>query len=385
MKKVQKRWWIVLIVLVLVAVSPALTLLGTEHVREKMLQQLTIKAVAEKVAGDAATDEEKALRLFRYVHERLFTPPRGKPAGESILEVLVRNVAWCSQQSDILAMLARCLWIDGGYVTLYGYDDVSHHTVCGLELKGGLRMLDPQNGYVFYTGGGEIATLEQVRERGPELRSPQFQAVERLRGRDERYFRLFEPAHDWEVHIPSAPIWLKYMDYGYDLFGDSFLFWYQDLVFRIDDPDLFTRARMKQLVRRFDEALADYDKIIGTGYTASPPVLGVDYEPVTRDVLEAEAMFFRGQTLWEMEAHQACIDALQVYLRKHPDNRWRDLACYYLGESCRKLGRTEDAAACYAAIRDELLPGTPAPERLVRILDTAWSRPVDGSTETGED
>ena len=382
MKQGRKRWWVLLCVLVAVAVSPALTLLGTEYVREKMLQQLTIKAMAEKVAGDAATDEEKALRLFRHVHEHLFTPPRGKPAGESILEVLVRNVAWCSRQSDILAMLARCLWIDGGYVTLFGYDEVSHHTVCGLELDGALRMFDPQNGYVFYTRDGDIATLEQVRGRGPELRSPQFEAVERLRGRNERYFRLFEPAHDWEVHIPSAPLWLKYMDYCYDLLGDRFLVWYQEMVFRIDDVDLFTRARMKQLVQRFESALADYERILETDTTATPPVLAVDYEPMTRDDLEAEAMFFRGQTLWDMGEHRACIDALRSYLREHPDHRWGELACYYLGESSRALGRMEDAVAYFAAIRDEL-PGTPAPKRLVRILDTF--RPMDGADETGED
>jgi tetratricopeptide (TPR) repeat protein len=283
-------------------------------------------------------------------------------------------------------MLARCVWIDGGYVTLFGYDDVSHHTVCGLVLNGSLRMFDPQNGYVFHTREGEIATFEEVRERGPALRSAQFRAVKRLRGGEvDRYFRLFEPEHDWEIHIPSAPIWVKYMDYVYDLLGDPFLAWYQEIYFRRGKTDLFTRARLKHLGGRLDEALADYDRIIEGEKTAEPPVLQVDYRPVTWKVLLAETRFFRGQALFDMEAHRACLDGLGVYLREHPDNRWRDLALYYLGESCRKLGMVEDAVTCFAAIREEDLPGTPAPERLVRILDPIRARPGKTDAATGEE
>jgi transglutaminase-like putative cysteine protease len=386
LRRGRKRWWIVGILLLLVLLSPALTLLGPEDVREKMLQQLTLKAMSERVTKGSVSDQEKALRLFRYVHEHLFTPPRGKPAGDSILEVLVRNVAWCSRQSDILAMLARCVWIDGGYVTLYGYDEVSHHTVCGLALNGSLRMFDPQNGYVFYTRRGEIATLEEVRERGPGLRSAQFRAVERFqRSLSDRYFRLFEPKHDWEIHIPSAPLWIKYMDYVYDLLGDPFLEWYQEVYFRRGETDLFTRARLQHLAGRLEEALADYDRIIAGEDTAEPPVLQVDYRPVTREVLVAETRFFRGQALFDMKEHRACLEGLGAYLRKHPDNRWRDLALYYLGESCRKLGMYESAVTYFAAIRGEALPGTPAPERLVRILDAAWARPGKAENETGEE
>jgi tetratricopeptide (TPR) repeat protein len=341
-----------------------------------MLQPLTLKAMAERITKGAHSDQEKALQLFQYVHEHLFTPPRGKPAGDSILEVLVRNVAWCSRQSDILAMLARCVWIDGGYVTLYGYDDVSHHTVCVLKLDGRLRVFDPQNGFVFATRDGEIATLEQVRELGPKLQSAQYRAVKRfLGGGMPPYFRLYDPAHAWEIHVPSTPMALRYMDYVYDALGDPFLRWYQDRAFQLGSTDPFTRARMKQLVGRFDEALEDYDRIIQGEETANPPVLLVDYEPLTRKDLEAETRFFRGQTLFDLGDHQACVNDLRAYLQNHPDNRWRDLALYYLGESSRKLEKLETAATYFAAVRKEHLSGTPAPERLARILDTAWARP----------
>ena len=156
-------------------------------------------------------------------------------------------------------------------------------------------------------------------------------------------------------------------------------------IFRQGETDLFTQARLQHLAGRLEEALADYDRIIAGEDTAEPPVLQVDYRPVTREVLVAETRFFRGQALFDMKEHRACLEGLGAYLRKHPDNRWRDLALYYLGESCRKLGMYESAVTYFAAIRREALPGTPAPERLVRILDTTWARSGEGAKATGEE
>jgi hypothetical protein len=381
MKRWRKKHGIFLFLFILAVVSPAITLLGTRHFRDKMHEQLLLKVMAERVAGDATSNREKGLRLFHYVHERLYTPPGGRAAGDSILEVLVRNVAWCSRQADILAMLARRVGVNGGYVTLFGYDDVSHHTVCALDLGGKLRMLDPFNGYLFTAEEGEIATLEDVRERGPKLHSPQFEAVKQLQGESpDSYFRFFEPDHDWEIHIPSAPMWLTYMDYYYDVFGDPFLKGYQDLYFRISHTDLFTRARMKQLAGRFESALNDYDRILAGEDGFEPPVLGIDYQPVTKQVLRAEAAFFRGQTYWDMELHEACLREMEEYVRTFPENRWQGLAYFYLGACAEKSGRLEEAAAWYKRIQGDELSRTPAPVNYVGVLErlrAVTARPHD--------
>ncbi len=370
MKPWRKKRWFLLFLVILLGVSPALTLLGTQYIRDKMHEQLLLKVMAENVAGDAASDREKGLRLFHYVHEHLYTPPGGRAAGDSILEVLVRNVAWCSRQSDILAMLARRVGVNGGYVTLFGYDDVSHHTVCGLALDGMLRMLDPFHGYVFTTPQGEIATLEQVRRMGSSLHSPQFDAVQQLQGESLKpYFRLYEPEHDWEIHIPSAPMGLTYMDYYYDLFGEAFLEGYQDLYFRISRTDLFTRARMKQLAGRFESALNDYDRILAGEDGFEPPVLRIDYQPVTREILRAEAAFFRAQTLRDMGAYDACLREMEAWVRAFPKNRWHGLAYFYLGESSEKAGRLEEAAKWYERVQGDALSRTPAPARYTKVLE----------------
>jgi tetratricopeptide (TPR) repeat protein len=230
-------------------------------------------------------------------------------------------------------------------------------------------MFDPFYGYIFWTEKGEIATLEQIRKQGNKLHSAQFSAVKRLQGMvADDYFRLFEPAHDWEIHIPSTPIWLKYMDYYYDALGDSFLRFYQHLYFLESKTDLFTRARLKQLTWQFESALKDFECIIESDNVIEPPVLRIDFNSVTKDLLNGEARFFRGQTYFDMKAYEACIRSFEEYLRLHPENRWKKLAYYYLGACNEALGDKEKAVEWYSMIEGEELPGTPAPERLMAIL-----------------
>lgn len=362
----------VVLVIAFAVFSPLLLLLGNQYIRDKALQQLVFKVIAEKVTGDETEETEKALALFRYIHQHLYTPPDTDPGGRTLLEVLIRNIAWCNRQADILSKFARAIWIDGGYVTLYGYDDVSHHTVCVLKLHGELRMLDPFHGYVFYDKEGKIASLEALRNDWKHLKSSQFEAVRHFIGQEvDDYFKLFEKTHDWKVHIPSAPIWLKYMDYYYDAFGDWFLNLYLDLYFKRSKTDLLTRARIKQLTWRFESALEDYDRILKSDYLEQVPVLQIDYEPVTRDILEGESSFFRAQTYFDMGRYDLCAQSLEDFIRRYPESRWKKLACYYLGRSYEEIGNFHKAIFWYSVIKG--IDETPAPEKLAALLERTTS------------
>lgn len=333
-----------------------------------MLRQLTYKVIASKLTEGIESDREKALNIFRYVHQHLYAPPKSKPAGKSILEVLTRNIAWCDQQSDIMAVLSRRFWVGGGYVTLYGYDHISHHTVCVLKLDGKYRMFDPLHGYIFYTKNGEIATLEDIQEKNRELQSGQFEAWHRLTGDVAYdYFKLYEPKYKWDMHIPGTPIWLKYVDYYYDIFGDPFLALFQELYFRVENTPLFLRARLKHLVYRFESAIEDYTEIIKSGRIIQSEILLIDYDRVTEDILKAEAMFFRGQAYWDMKAYEKCIVSLTEFLRDYPNNRWNELAFYYLGDCYEKIGEFNKARTFYSKISKAKIHLTPAVLRLMKL------------------
>ena len=363
-----KKWFIFLFI---AFIFPLITLIGPSRLREGILRHLTYKVIAGKLTDGITSDREKALRVFHYVHQHLYTPPSSKPAGKSILEVLTRNIAWCDQQADILAVLARKFWVNGGWVALYGFDEISHHSVCVLDIDDKYRMFDPMNGYVFFTKENEIATLKDIQDKNKKLKSEQFQAMQSLRGDDVfKYFKLYEPAYKWDVHIPRTPIWLKYIDYYYDIFGDAFLVLFQELYFKVTDTDLFRKARLKHLSFRFESAITDYTYIIKNECAIQSGILLIDYKSITKDIMKAEAMFFRGQAYWDMRNYNKCIISLQEFIKEFPDNRWERLTYFYLGDCYEKLGESGKAKAFYSrSVMGPRAPRTPAPARLMELSE----------------
>ena len=369
----MKRW---LIVLLIVFMFPFISLIGPSRLREGILRQLTYKVIASKLTDGITSDKEKALRIFRYVHQHLYTPPSSKPAGKSILDVLVRNIAWCDQQSDTLAVLARRFFVNGGWVALYGYDNVSHHSVCVLDIEGKYRMFDPMNGYIFLTEDNDIATLQDIQNRPGLLKSEQFQAIQSFTGNGaSNYFKLYEPRYKWEIHIPSTPIWLKYIDYYYDIFGDAFLVLFQDLYFKAAGVDLFLKARLKHLSFRYESAIEDYTDIIRNEDIIQSDILLIDFNGATKEIIKAEAMFFRGQAYWDMGECYKCIESLQEFHKNFPNNRWKGLSYFYLGDCYEKLEEFEKAEAFYSkAIIGPRAPRTPAPARLMKLSEKLKKR-----------
>jgi hypothetical protein len=148
----KKRYIVIatLFFLLLVFVPPLSLLLGPTTLREYANRELLYKVIAKKVTKDAINEKEKALKLFNYLHNHLYTPMRSRPADVNQLHHLVRNVAWCDSQAGTLVALAKKVNIRGGWVGLYGYDEVSHHSTSVLHIDGKYRMLDPTTGYVFF-------------------------------------------------------------------------------------------------------------------------------------------------------------------------------------------------------------------------------------------
>ena len=346
-------------------------MIGPSRLREGVLRQLTYKVIASKLTDGITSDREKALKVFWYVNEHLYTPPSSKPAGKSILDVLIRNVAWCDQQSDTLAVLARRFYVNGGWVALFGYDKVSHHSVCVLNINGKYGMFDPMNGYVFITKENDIATLQDIQEQKKQLQSEQYKAMLSLKGGGvSKYFKLYEPRYKWDIHIPRTPIWLKYIDYYYNIFGDNFLMLFQELYFKVAGTDLFSKARIKHLSFRFESAIEDYNEIIRNTDVIQPEFLLIDYNSITSDILKSEAMFFRGQAYWDMKKYDKCITSLQELCKKFPNNRWKGLAYFYLGDCYEKLGEIEKAKSFYYnSTIGPRAARTPAPTRLMKLSE----------------
>ncbi len=93
--------------LLLVIILPLSLLLGPTTLREYAIRELVYKVIADKVTKNATNDNEKALRLFNYLHYHINTPMRSRASDVNQLHHLVRNVAWCDSQAGTLVALAK--------------------------------------------------------------------------------------------------------------------------------------------------------------------------------------------------------------------------------------------------------------------------------------
>jgi len=288
---------------------------------------------------------------------------RSRPSDVNQLHHLVRNVAWCDSQAGTLVALAKKINLKGGWVSLHGYFERSHHTTSVIYIDGKYRMLDPIFGYVFMTKDNDIATLEDIQTYRTLLSSEQYKALqmigsERLNkvlgiDRLEIYFKLYEPTHSWKIHILEWPGYKRKLvsmivDTYYDVFGDIFLVPFQEMYFRVADTGPFLKARLKHLSLRLKSAIKDYDDIIkNVDLVKNSEILLIDYKNISTEIIRSEMMFFKGQALWDMKEFNKCKETFENLLKIYPDTRWLGLAYFYLGNCYENLYEIDKAIEIY--------------------------------------
>lgn len=351
-----------LIIFVFLVLSNPLiwVLFGSTHLRAKVIEQIVYKALISKLTLPSSSETEKMIELFDYVDTHVFhkTNMDDSPFHVDLLKPLIRGTGYCDEQAGTLIALAAKEKIKGRLLYLRGYDSVSHHTVCDLYIDGKFRIFDPDYGYIFFSDK-EIATFFDIQKKGSKLSSEKIKALRYIK-RDfdpSGYFRLYEPKHpfivartNYNVRFSKA-LRAKTIDFYYEIFGDRFLIYLQDLYFKLDDVDTFVRARIEHLSFRFQDALNNYNNIIEKN----------------KDTLSrSEALFFKAQLFWDMKSYNNSISAFKRLLRIYSENRWIHEVYFYLGNSYENLSQFDKAKMYYSKIK--LSQTTPAPTRLMHLL-----------------
>jgi len=358
--KIKLIFYTFILSLIFAILLPFGLLFGSKKLRDFSHKELVYKVIASHVTKQAKTESEKAISLFNYLHYHLHTPIKMRTTDVDQLHHLIRNVAWCDSQAGTLATLARKVGIDGAWVSLKGFDEVSHHSTAVLYIDGKYRMLDPWGGFLFLRQDGKIATLEDIQINHKLLKSSQFGAIKLIDhryklnkvlgfNRLEYYLKLYEAENPWKINALNflgfeRNIVSKIIDSYYDILGDDFLILFQELYFIIADTAPLQKARIKHLSFRFKSAINDYKNILhNKDIVKESPLLLIDYPVTSHEIITSEIMFFLGQAFWDMKNYEKSIETYNDLLKKFPENRWVGLAYFYLGNSFENLNDTEKA------------------------------------------
>ena len=134
---------VVVIFLFAVLLNPFIWILcGSTHFKEKVIEQLVYKALASNITDGITSKSEKAILLFDYINTHIFHKKRMDVAAIDVdfLKHLITGTGYCDQQAHTLMDLAKKVNIKARVLFLRGYDKVSHHTVCDLNLDGKFRI-----------------------------------------------------------------------------------------------------------------------------------------------------------------------------------------------------------------------------------------------------
>lgn len=352
---------IIFLFLAAVLLNPfAWVLFGSDHLREKVIEEVIYKVLVDKLTHELKSDWGKSKRLFDYVDTHFFNKEIGvtpKSIKDRFLRLLIRGTGYCDELAHLLIKLAKRADIRGRVIYLKGYDEVSHHTVCDLYIDGKFRIFDPDFGYIF-TSNNEVATFYDIQNKN-NIKAEKLDAQLFFNSSHDVsfYFKLYEPTYEFIVaktnyNLRIGKILRSYiLDLYYIIFGNLLPTYLEDLYFTFSNIDHFAQARIKHLSYRFDEALLGYSGILQGD---------ANYN------IRSESLFFMGQLFYDIGEFAKCIATFEEFLQVFPkDNRTHEIY-FYLGNSYEGIRSFEKAEFYYSKIKQSHT--TPAPTKLRQLM-----------------
>lgn len=354
-------WFFTICLILFILTNPIVWMLvGSNYFRTKIIEELVQETLASNLTRGLESETHKALALFEFVDTHIFHYQRLPKSmlNTSFLPYFIPGEAFCDEQALALMDLSDKVNITASVIYLRGWDEISHHSVCGMYLEGAFRIFDPDYGYIFYDGD-KIATFHDIQQKD-NVWAEKLDAQKALNKTfdEQDYFRLYEPTFDYVVSNRNDKFHLGRMiregiiKCYYSLFGNPFLVYLEDLYFRLSDTHPLLSARIEHLSGRFDAALRDYASAI---------------EELKDPFLKSKALFFRAQLFWDRGDYRKSISEFKNLLKLFPQHKNREEIMFYLGNSYEQLSYYKPAVTYYLSISDS--HNTPAPTRLFKLLN----------------
>ena len=240
------KYKIVLIILFFCLLPFISLFLGTK-IRDFCFRELSYRVLYNKLTEGCVGDSVKIMKLYEFVIENSSVPPRSyKFKDVNPFEILKDGIGFCDQQANLLITLAGIGGIKGNLVFLYGYDSVSHHSVCELELNDKFRMFDPFYKMFFLTNSNTLASFNDI--QNGKIKFPQNSSL-----LPREYFKLFEKQYPKKIFMTnnistSKKVMRKITSIWYSIFGGVLLKPYIYSYFIFDNSNEINKKRIMKIL-----------------------------------------------------------------------------------------------------------------------------------------
>lgn len=188
---------VILLTLLCFFLIPFLSLFVGKKIRDFCFREISYQILFDKATAGQESDSAKSVQLFKFVNENVSVPNENFNVNDdNPFNIIIEGTGYCDQQANVLITLASVGGIKGNLLFLYGYDSVSHHSVCELKINGKYRMFDPFYKLLLLTKNHEMASFDDI-QKGNLKCQPKSSLMPR------NYFRLFEKKYPRRIFISN--------------------------------------------------------------------------------------------------------------------------------------------------------------------------------------
>jgi hypothetical protein len=245
-KIILKIILIILAALICFYAIPFITLLSGANNREIIFREISYRMFYDKLSVGCKDDSAKAINIFKFVKENISAPPlKFQVKDKSPFDVIIESIGSCDQQANVLITLAGIGGIKGNLIFLYGYDSISHHSVCELQINNEYRMFDPFYNQLFLTNNGNLSSINDI--QSGNVKFPKDSSLI-----PNGYFRLFEKKYPLKMNMTNnipfcKRVVRKFINEWCSIFGGIILKPYVSAYFICDNSNENKKNRIRKL------------------------------------------------------------------------------------------------------------------------------------------
>lgn len=119
--------------------------------------------LVKQITLGAKTDQEKAMKIFKWAHENIRKTPEGLPIiDDHAWHIIIRGYGLDDQVSDVFTTLCNYAGTDAFFCWIKAVNQAHRIPLSFVKINGRWNVFDPYNGNYFKDTKGDLASIEEI-------------------------------------------------------------------------------------------------------------------------------------------------------------------------------------------------------------------------------